>query len=512
VKVAVYNRYWRSLGGGEKYSGFVAQCLSASHEVDLLAHEALDRSFLKERLDIDLSNVGIRVIPEEDPTVFGYETSRYDLLVNTTFGSDAMCHATFGLYVCYFPVPYAPIKTGLAALWERAQPKQPRPYTHLDWGDGWFSHEQAPRDVYRWSTEQPTLNVWTPKGVETPVQLLFLRALPKGAAPTELDISIDGEVVKKVRIEPGHGTVRVELPVRGKGLHPTLLEMSCNTFRPHEQFGSPDPRHLGVALVADLSGRPANGFTYSRRRYSGGPELHFLDSYDEIVSISHYTQNWMSRLWNKQSRIINPPVTLQTRGEKEPIILAVGRFFDNTSGHSKKQAEMVTAFRALVDRGLKDWTLHLVGGCEKKHLSYLERVRELAKGLSVEIHVGATGAELKDLYSRASIFWHATGLGEDENVFPERFEHFGITTVEAMSAGAVPIVIGKAGQLEILVDGVHGRHFKDLSELVDITWEVARDDEQRRRLSLAAEEHAEEFGPDVFRQKLDKVVEETVRR
>lgn len=512
MKVAVYNRYWRSLGGGEKYSGFVAQCLSANHDVDLLAHEPLDRTMLKERLDIDLSNVGVRLIPDEDATLFGYETSKYDLLVNTSFGSDAMCHATFGLYVCYFPVPYAPIKTGLAALTEKVLPgKQARPHTHVEWGDGWFSHEQA-KDVYRWSTEQPTLNVWTPKGVETPVQFVFLRAQPKGAAPTDLEISIEGEVVKKVRIEPGRGSVKVDLPIRGKGLHPTLVQMRCNTFRPHEQFGSPDPRHLGVALVADLSGRPANGYTYSRRRYSGGPELHFLDSYDQIVSISQYTQGWMARLWNKQSEIINPPVTLQTRGPKEPIILSVGRFFDHTSGHSKKQAEMVKAFRALVDRGLEGWSYHLVGGCEKKHLPYLDRVKELAKGLPVEIHVGATGAELKDLYSRASIFWHATGLGEDENVFPERFEHFGITTVEAMSAGAVPIVIGKAGQLEALVDGVHGRHFKDLDELVDMTWEVAHNDELRQRLSLAAEEKARDFGPDVFRQKLDRVVEEILGR
>jgi glycosyltransferase involved in cell wall biosynthesis len=511
LKVAVYNRYWRSLGGGEKYGGFVAQCLAEKHDVELLAHEPLDKRLIKERLDVDLSQVGIRLIPEEDDIVFAYETRKYDLLVNTTFGSDAMCHASHGLYICHFPLPRPPIKTGLSALIERVRPKAPSLHTHIEWGDGWFGHEQA-KHVYRWSTERPTLYAWTPKGVETPVQLIFLRAQPRGADPTELSVSVDGEVVKKVRIEPGRGSVRVDLVIKGSGMDPTLIQMSCNTFRPYEQFGLDDPRHLGVAMVADQTGKPANGYTYSRRRYVGGPQLYFLDSYDRIVSNSEYTRMWVSRLWKRPSQVINPPVSLHARAEKEPIILSVGRFFDRTGGHSKKQVEMVEAFRTLVGRGLNGWTYHLVGGCESRDIAYLERLRLLAGGLPIEIHVDATGAQLKDLYARASIYWHATGLGEDERRFPERFEHFGITTVEAMSAGAVPIVIGKAGQLEVLVDGVHGRHFKDLDELVNITWEVTHDDQLLQRYSHAAEERARQFGPDIFKEKLNEVVEEILGR
>lgn len=512
MKVAVYNRYWKSLGGGEKYCGFVAECLSAHHEVVLLTHEPLDRSLVKERLDVDLSQVGIHIIPEEDDVAFGYETSKYDLLVNTTFGSDAVCRARYGLYICHFPVPHAPIKTGLAAAKDKILPgKPPRPHSHIDWGDGWFGHEQA-KDVYRWSTEEPNLLVWAPKNSQTSIGLIFLRLLPPGTAPTELDISIDGEVIKKVRIEPGRGAVKVEIPVRGKGQHPNVVQLNCTTFSPKEQFGSVDPRQLGVALVADQSGRPANGFTYSRRRYTGGPQLHFLDSYDRIVSNSQFTQIWMSKLWNRESTVINPPVSLYPRGEKEPIILSVGRFFDSHGGHSKKQAEMMVAFRALVDRGLTGWTYHLAGGCDKRDRAYLEYVQQLAKGLPVEIHAGATGAELKSLYARASIFWHATGLGEDENTHPERFEHFGITTVEAMSAGAVPVVIGKAGQLETLIDGVQGRHFKDLNELTDLTWELVNDEAMLTRLSSAAEKRSKEFSPEVVKKKLDKLVEEILSR
>lgn len=512
MKVAVYDRYWATLGGGERYSGYLAQCLSEKHEVDLLLHETLDLALLKERLGVDLSNVGSRIFPADDQALFGYETGRYDLLVNCTFGSDAMNRASHGLYICYFPVPYSADKTGLPALARAAMPATPvRPHVYLEWGDGWFGHEQA-NDVYRWSTEAPTLRVWMPKGATSSVRLVFLRLLPRGAEPTVVTISVGGEVVGKVVITPGRGSVSVDVPIRGKGLHPTLVQISCNTFRPQEHFGSDDPRHLGVALVADQTGRPANGFTYSRRRYGDRPQLHFLDSYDEVVSISEYTAKWVSRLWNKPSRIIAPPVAPQTRADKEPMILSVGRFFDEAGSHCKKQVQMVAAFRELVNRGLKGWTYHLVGGCETRDLPYLNRVRELAHGLPVEIHVGATGAELRDLYAKASIFWHATGLGEKERLFPERFEHFGITTVEAMSAGAVPIVIGKAGQLEVLEDGVQGRHFSNITGLVESTWEIANSDALRARYSSAAEQRARQFSPEVFKDKLDAAVQDIVDR
>ena len=61
---------------------------------------------------------------------------------------------------------------------------------------------------------------------------------------------------------------------------------------------------------------------------------------------------------------------------------------------------------------------------------------------------------LKDIlneYKLAKIYWHASGFGEDLETHPEKAEHFGITTVEAMINGLVPIVIDAGGQKEIVV-------------------------------------------------------------
>ena len=54
-------------------------------------------------------------------------------------------------------------------------------------------------------------------------------------------------------------------------------------------------------------------------------------------------------------------------------------------------------------------------------------------------------------------------------------EHFGITTVEAMAHGCVPVVVRLGGQLEIVQDGVNGRLWGSLGELVAITRELMAD-------------------------------------
>lgn len=171
-------------------------------------------------------------------------------------------------------------------------------------------------------------------------------------------------------------------------------------------------------------------------------------------------------------------------GDKQQIILSVGRFFDAAAGHSKKQLELVETFGRLWRRGdLDGWSLHLVGGCSEEQRPYLDRVRSAAAGLPVDLHVDAARREVEQLYGAASLYWHATGLGEDPTRHPHRFEHFGITTVEAMSAGAVPIVFDHAGPREVVEDGVSGLVFRDLDGLAATTRTLVLD--RGRRESLA---------------------------
>jgi glycosyltransferase involved in cell wall biosynthesis len=172
---------------------------------------------------------------------------------------------------------------------------------------------------------------------------------------------------------------------------------------------------------------------------------------------------------------------------------------------------MVEAFGRLVQRGhAEGWSLHLVGGCSEADRPYLDQVLAAAEGLPVEIHVDAPGSVLSDLYARASIFWHAAGLGEDVEDDPNRQEHFGISIVEAMSAGAVPVVLGQAGPAEIVQVGESGVHFTGLDDLVTQTEALIGDPAELARLSAGARSRAEYFGMPAFAERLEAIVESTV--
>ena len=57
---------------------------------------------------------------------------------------------------------------------------------------------------------------------------------------------------------------------------------------------------------------------------------------------------------------------------------------------------------------------------------------------------------------------------------PEKQEHFGITTVEAMSTGAIPVVINTAGQSEIIENNKNGYLWSNPEELIKYTKESIR--------------------------------------
>jgi glycosyltransferase involved in cell wall biosynthesis len=203
--------------------------------------------------------------------------------------------------------------------------------------------------------------------------------------------------------------------------------------------------------------------------------------------------------------VLEPPVSLRAPGPKAPVIASVGRFFAPGRGHAKKQLELVRAFRE-VDGRVPGWELHLLGGCSPEDRGYLDEVRAAVEGLPVFLHVDASGPELADLYARASLYWQATGLGEDLEADPVRAEHFGIAVVEAMSAGAVPIVLDEGGPVEIVRPGLDGAWFRDERALVETTVALIGDADRRQRMSRSAIERAAAYGRDRFAGRLCELV------
>lgn len=519
MRVGIYNRHWPTLGGGERYGGGIAEVLSKEHEVELIAHDPIDLQLLSERLRLDLSGVTVRVISSVDPFAVSRASARYDLFVNVSYMSHERNEAPRSIYVVHFPTSPGRRRWAKRAAIRILRPIVLRsPHAPSHWGRGFYPWERGRFGQCRaWITESGEFFVDVPAGESAPLEILFGRDMPVALGPWSAEIEVDGELAAAVTVTPSRSPlarpVAVTVPIRRRSNGElSRVVIRSDTWVPAEIVGTTDDRRLGMRLAGIRFSRSLGSYLGARYPALLRPPDHgsFLASYSHVVSNSEFTQRYVREWWDCDSDVLYPPVRMQERGEKAAVILSVGRFFAARRGHSKKQAEMVEAFGELHDRGLRGWELHLVGGCSDEDRPYLERVRRAAAGLPVVFHIEATGHQISDLYASASIFWSATGLGENYEREPSRFEHFGITTVEAMSAGAVPIVLARGGQPEIVRSDIDGLLFDSVQELVAATEKVAGDASLRQRLSASAEARAHEFDMDVFGERLRAIVDEVV--
>ena len=494
MRIAVYDQYWSTLGGGEQFAAGIAAALADHHDVTLIGPEPIDAVRFAERLGVDLAALPLRRIDQEsDVSVL---SSDYDVLVNCTYQSTAVNRAAHGIYVVHFPgeVP-SERRRRQDDVRQRLGRRFP-PTVVLR--SGFYQPDR--RGGGRRSDGAGVVDVYAPSGA--PV-VLTVRA----EHPAHVELWDGRTKLAAADLDAGQDA---DMRFAASGAWPQQIVAQSDTYR-HEARPGVVWRY-GVTLEAVTLGGRRHPAPPDRLRTKLLPPERFghLASYDTIASNSRFTATWVERLWGRRSEVLYPPVRMVGTGEraKEPLILNIGRFFDPRRGHSKKQLELVGAFRRLHASGLApDWRLHLVGGCSPEDRDYAMAVKREALGLPVHVHFSAPGAVLNDLLARASIYWHGGGLGEDPQTHPDRFEHFGISVVEAMSAGAVPVVFGAAGPAEVVRDGVDGLHFATLDGLASSTAGIITDDARRAALSTAARERAADFGPGPFGQRLDALIE-----
>ncbi|MBP7843091.1 glycosyltransferase, partial [Candidatus Woesebacteria bacterium] len=123
----------------------------------------------------------------------------------------------------------------------------------------------------------------------------------------------------------------------------------------------------------------------------------------------------------------------------------------------------------------------------------------------IEILTDVSREMLVKLYRKAAIYWHATGFGVDETVNPEKVEHFGITTIEAMAAGCVPIVINKGGQKEILGSELQDLLWNSESECLDATKKIISEVSEYEKYQSISLERVKKFSKPVFEATIWKM-------
>lgn len=228
--------------------------------------------------------------------------------------------------------------------------------------------------------------------------------------------------------------------------------------------------------------------------------------YQQIVCNSKFTHTHLDPTLDIPRNIIYPPVDTRvfTRLQKQKTILAVGRF--SALYGAKKYEVLIDAFVSS-KTSLQGWRLKIAGGLLASDAPYIETLRKRAIGSPIDFYPNCTFEELQRLYGEASVFWHAAGFGESK---PERMEHFGISTVEAMSAGCIPVVFNGGGQKEIIRHGVDGFLWNSAEELIAYTKNVADDRKNTNRLRPAALKRSADFSIERFYASFDQLLKDVM--
>lgn len=228
------------------------------------------------------------------------------------------------------------------------------------------------------------------------------------------------------------------------------------------------------------------------------------DDAGTIVANSKFNQNVIEKCLGKRTLVINPPVTSSAiafqanwRNRKNTVI-TISRF------RSAKGLEIIPKIAIY----LKDCEFVLIGivdsGSERCLKELSEEVERLRVQNRVHIFKNKPYSFTLAALSTAKVFLHTQST-----------EAFGMSIVESMAAGCVPIVPRTGGPWFDVLDqkqGKYGYSYESVQEAADIIRMLVETEDLRAEVSARARERALVFDSSVFERKILSVVEKAYSR
>lgn len=226
----------------------------------------------------------------------------------------------------------------------------------------------------------------------------------------------------------------------------------------------------------------------------------------KVVCNSKFTKEIIDEEFGINCEVLYPPCDVNKikSKRKENILLSVGRFSQLLQ--SKHQDILLDVFLKLWKKGLKDWKLIFAGGSEIGSEKFLKILKQKSQGFPIEFIENADYKTIIDLYGVSKIFLSASGFGESENKNPEKVEHFGISIVEAMAGGCVPVVYNAGGHKEIVEDLKDGFLWNDVKELVKIVKKLTSDHKYLRSVSKESVQKSKTYSYESFTENIKKIL------
>jgi glycosyltransferase involved in cell wall biosynthesis len=223
------------------------------------------------------------------------------------------------------------------------------------------------------------------------------------------------------------------------------------------------------------------------------------DDAGKIVANSKFTQNVVERCLGKRARVINPPVASNkiimrlNRRKRKNMVITISRF------RSAKGLEIIPEIASYA----KDCEFAVVGIVDKESKRCLKEISEESERLGVQNRVQVFKNKSYSFtlaaLSTAKVFLHTQST-----------EAFGMSIVESMAAGCVPIVPRTGGPWIDILDrqeGQYGFSYKSSGEAADKIKLLLSDESLRSEIAARASERAVIFDSSVFEKKLLNIVE-----
>jgi len=502
----IYNRWLFTLGGGEQVTFAYAEALrDVGYKTTLLTHKKVNIGQAEKKMNVKLHDISIEYLPLVSSEALSANSERFDLFINTSYLDYFPSRSKKGFLSVFFPAEI------YLSPWEYLKRKIFLPslkilFIYPSEFEGFLHDTYEDGQIYKWIGANSYIKFNEKSIHELSIELYFPTFSYSGAesivfAVNDQKITADSKTLN-------HKT--------------NVVKYAFRSSQPIEKFSiETQQENARVALskltIPELRYYFYNIFKYLfpkwEMRLHGGPgvtSLSDIQSYKKIITISKFCQHWIQNYWGLASVVLYPPVNTASFkvSKKNNWICHIGRFF--VTGHSKKQLELIQVFKELYDsKQLIDWQLHLIGSVYegKNHQQYYEACVEEAKGYPVFFHTQAPFEEVKSILSKSKIYWHATGLDEDPKKQPILMEHFGITSVEAMASGCIPVVINAGGQPEIVTKD-SGYVWNSREELKEYSILISKNENLQKKMSSAAQKRSRYFNKENFINRFMKIVDE----
>lgn len=262
--------------------------------------------------------------------------------------------------------------------------------------------------------------------------------------------------------------------------------------------------HFPLRAAVVFSQIPA--FT-SKQMWSAAAPLYdmamsFLDriSPGELLTNSKFMQEIIKNVLHRKSLVVYPPVDVETFSSRCFKSRKNGRIVATISSYTpKRHLEQIP----LIAKHTKSAKFMVMGKADEYSLPTLRKLQTLAKTLHVEDRVklltNVPIDKFLEILSRAKVYLH---------VMP--YDHFGISVVEAMASGCVPVVHRSGGPWLDILDGRQGEYgfsYVAAEEAASFIGALVTDENLRSKMASRDLYRAKKFDRSVFMKKVVKVVE-----